>query len=74
MLEESLLSLSPESEDNHVVDLARRCRLLEISAKLHGRKIEVTSQDLAGHGLKRAGSTEAREEVEKGTPDTRSYQ
>ena len=37
MLEKSLLGLSPESEDNHVVDLAKRCRILEMSNKLDGR-------------------------------------
>jgi len=71
MLEESLLSLSCESEDNHVVDLAKRCRILEMSGKMNGRIIERASQDVVGHGVR---STEEREEAEKGTPNARSYQ
>jgi len=51
MLEKSLLDLSPESEDNHVVDLARRCRKLEMLNKLDGRVIVKASQDVVGHDL-----------------------
>jgi len=64
MLEESLLNLSPESEDNHVVDLARRCRILQISDKWHRRVSANASRDVIGHDLKRVGNTEAQEEVE----------
>ena len=72
MLEESLLSLSPESEDNHVVDLARRCRILEMSNELHAHIIVKESQDVVGNDLGRARSTEEREEVEKGAPNVTS--
>lgn len=65
MLEESLLSLSPESEDNHVVDLARRCRILEMSNTLHGGTIVNESQDVVSNDLGRTRNTEDREEVEK---------
>jgi len=71
MLEESLLSLSSESEDNHVVDLAKRCRILEMSDKLNGRIIERASQDVVDHGVR---SAEEEEEAEKGTPNARSFQ
>jgi hypothetical protein len=61
MLEKSLLGLSPESEDNHVVDLARRCRILEMFNKLDGPVVIVkASQDVVGHDLGRARSTEDR--------------
>ncbi|OCK80959.1 ChaC-like protein [Lepidopterella palustris CBS 459.81] len=53
MLETALLELSPESEDGHVSDLARRCRALE-GGKGNG-----------GDELRKVGRTGEAEEVEK---------
>ncbi|KIW01004.1 hypothetical protein, variant [Verruconis gallopava] len=58
-LERALASLSPESGDGHVSDLASRCRALEAEG---GWEVE-TGAELAP--LHRVGSTEEQEEVEK---------
>ena len=64
MLETALEELSSESGDEHVRDLAGRCRKLESEG--YGRP-EGNKVDQVGHGeqLHKVGSTEEQEEVEK---------
>ncbi|KAK7725967.1 hypothetical protein SLS57_003556 [Botryosphaeria dothidea] len=68
-LETALLGLSRESADEHVSDLARRCREAE-AGKAKGdaglRAEEKKAEEgLEGHPLHKVGSTEEQEEVEK---------
>jgi len=62
LLEESLLSLSPDSEDGHISDLAERCRELEAEG---GWEMEQGQEEGGGHELHKTGSTEEQEEIEK---------
>ncbi len=59
-LEEALDSLSPESGDEHIKDLAERVRKLE-----EWNSIEVPRDKDVDRGLKRFGSTDEQEETEK---------
>ncbi|KAH6666587.1 ChaC-like protein-domain-containing protein [Halenospora varia] len=59
-LEVALDSLSPESGDGHIKDLANRVRQIESGSSA------VISQEVVEHELHRVGSTEEQEEVEKG--------
>jgi len=61
MLGEALQSLSIESADEHVRDLVKRCQTLE--AEGWG----IITQSHGGHELRKIGSTEEQEEVEKAT-------
>lgn len=68
MLEKALLGLSAESGDEHVSDLAQRCR--DIEASRHDSGVEqkeerMGAEEGVGSQLHRAGSTEEQEEVEK---------
>ncbi|OJD29452.1 uncharacterized protein BKCO1_8000010 [Diplodia corticola] len=68
MLEHALLELSAESRDEHVTDLARRCREVEEKKKKGDDAVGVVSSTTAavdGHPLHKVGSTEEQEEVEK---------
>ena len=71
MLDEALESLSSESKDGHISDLAARCRALEAEG---GFEIDGVAKlggdgdvDVDGRGgvLHKVGSTEEQEEVEK---------
>jgi len=61
MLEASLVDLSPESEDRHVMDLASRCRALEATETTEHN----TSVREAKTRHRSVGSIEEQEEVEK---------
>ncbi|KAI5273249.1 ChaC-like protein [Aureobasidium subglaciale] len=62
-LDQSLLELGEGSEDEHVHDLARRCRDIEgRSSQDVGRR---SDSSIVGSELRRAGSTEEQEEIEK---------
>ena len=62
-LEAALNGLSEDSGDEHVSDLARRCREIQSRA----RKLEPLQRDeVVGSDLKKTGSTEEQERVEKG--------
>lgn len=68
-LEEALLGLSPQSEDEHISDLVKRCRALEEGGfTAEGEKKGVDGKE-EGEGdggvLRRVGSTEEQEEVER---------
>jgi len=68
MLEKALLELSAESGDEHISDLARRCRAMEASRRGEdaGQKEEPAGAgEGVGSHLHRVGSTEEQEEVEK---------
>ena len=58
-LEEALETLSPDSGDKHVSDLARRVRAM---ATLERDK---STDSAAEHALHKVGSTEEQEEIEK---------
>jgi cation transport protein ChaC len=60
MLGEALQALSPESEDEHVRDLIKRCRQLEAKGGW-----ELSTVDAIEHDLHKIGSTEEQEEIEK---------
>lgn len=61
-LEEALEGLSAESGDEHVRDLAKRCREIEAGAKT----LEPLQDDEAkGGALQKVGSTDEQEETEK---------
>jgi len=61
-LDEALRELSSESGDEHVHDLARRCRNIEA----RGNSLEKMQSDaVIGSELKATGSTEGQEEMEK---------
>lgn len=61
-LDQALAKLSPESVDEHVQDLARRCK--EIEAR--DETVQPVQHDtVIGNGLQKVGSTEEQEEVEK---------
>ncbi|EKG22364.1 ChaC-like protein [Macrophomina phaseolina MS6] len=66
-LETALLELSPESADEHISDLARRCR--EVEARKGGEALKEkerrAEEALESHALHKVGSTEEQEEVEK---------
>ncbi|KAK5256152.1 hypothetical protein LTR16_003903 [Cryomyces antarcticus] len=62
MLDEVLTGLSDESRDEHIHDLARRCRELE---QAHGGDLGNTVRDGVPGTLKRVGSTQEQEEVER---------
>lgn len=59
LLNEALLSLSPESQDGHISDLTLRAKKLEARGPLEG------FEKTAGPGLHKVGSTEEQEEIEK---------
>ena len=64
MLETALEELSSESGDEHVRDLAARCKRLE--AEGHGGpEVSKVEQVVHGEQLHKVGSTEEQEEVEK---------
>jgi len=58
-LEEALSTLSPDSGDQHVSDLARRVRAMAPTER------EKTTDRVGEHPLHRVGSTEEQEEIEK---------
>jgi len=62
-LETALDSLSPESGDGHVKDLAMRVRKLEDKASVGGS--QTTNGKAVSAELKKAGSTDEQEETEK---------
>lgn len=63
-LEQALLHLSSDSTDEHISDLVRRCKELEArEGAAVGRDVENAS--VIGSELKKVGSTEEQEEVEK---------
>ncbi|TKA49953.1 hypothetical protein B0A49_12733 [Cryomyces minteri] len=62
LLDEALTGLSDESRDEHIHDLARRCRELE---QAHGGDPGITVRDGVPGTLKRVGSTQEQEEVER---------
>jgi len=73
-LEQALVKLSPESGDDHVSDLARRCHAIEAKARAAPSREPLQPDHLAegiaahadfGNQLRRVGSTEEQEEVEK---------
>lgn len=57
-LQDALESLSADSHDEHIADLARRVRAMDPPLRLEGR----SSID---HTLKKINSTEEQEEIEK---------
>jgi cation transport regulator ChaC len=61
-LEKALDSLSPESGDGHVKDLANRVRKIEQQAHIDANEAVGKAVD---HELKRVGSTDEQEEIEK---------
>lgn len=58
-LEEALITLSSDSGDTHVSDLARRVR--EMAPVERGQRMETAGE----HPLHKVGSTEEQEEIEK---------
>ncbi|EOD49587.1 putative -like protein [Neofusicoccum parvum UCRNP2] len=62
-LEEALVGLSAESGDEHITDLARRCREVEAREGVEARG--QGAREVVGHPLHKVGSTEEQEEVEK---------
>jgi len=62
-LETALDSLSPESGDGHVKDLATRVRKLEDKANLGGN--QTMNGEAVSAELKKVGSTDEQEETEK---------
>ncbi|KAF2088277.1 ChaC-like protein [Saccharata proteae CBS 121410] len=63
MLETALLELGPDSGDDHIFDLARRCR--DVEAKRNVNRESTKEERDPGHRLHKVGSTEEQEEVEK---------
>ena len=61
MLEQALLELSVESADEHISDLAQRCRALEATTT---NKELLENEAKVDHGVHRIRSTEEQEEVE----------
>jgi len=61
-LDEALKNLSDESSDDHVHDLARRCRAIEIEGNAGSPE---QSEKVIGADLEKVSSTEEQEEVEK---------
>lgn len=61
-LDMALSELSPESGDEHVHDLARRCR--EIEAANDGQLKKMQDECIIGSELRKVGSTDEQEEVE----------
>jgi cation transport protein ChaC len=62
-LDQALVELGDGSEDEHVHDLARRCREIEYSAsKEVGEQVDAS---IIGSELKRVESTDEQEEIEK---------
>jgi cation transport protein ChaC len=61
-LEIALGSLSPESGDGHVKDLANRIRKIEQDANIDANQVV---EQAVEHELKRIGSTDGQEEIEK---------
>jgi len=59
LLEEALLSLSPESDDRHIGDLAKRTRALEAKGGWEN------PEQKSGVEVDKVGSTVEQEEVEK---------
>jgi len=64
-LDEALMELSADSHDDHVHDLARRCREIEFGAS--GRVPKKQDASVIGTEPSRIGSTAEQEEVEKQT-------
>lgn len=62
-LDQALMELGEGSEDEHVHDLARRCREIESRASKDTSKPADSS--VIGSELKRVGSTTEQEEIEK---------
>lgn len=61
-LEKALLGLGRESGDAHISDLVKRCKKLEAEGNVVN---EGGSRRGDGDELKRVGSTEEQEEIEK---------
>ena len=64
-LDQALDELSKESSDEHVNDLARRCREIEAKADGEGASEKMQDEDVKGSGMRKVGSTEEQEETEK---------
>ncbi|KAL0257514.1 hypothetical protein SLS55_008328 [Diplodia seriata] len=64
-LEQALLGLSADSTDEHITDLARRCREVEATTRAGAPRPDTVGTTVVGHPLHRVGSTEEQEEVEK---------
>ena len=62
-LDQALMTLGEGSEDEHVHDLARRCRQIEASTS--GSVESHQDAGIIGSDLKRVGSTDEQEEIEK---------
>ena len=62
-LDQALIELGEGSEDEHVHDLARRCR--EIECKVAQNVGKRAGSNVIGSELKRVGSTDEQEEIEK---------
>lgn len=62
-LDQALMTLGEGSEDEHVHDLARRCRQIESST--HGDLESQQDAGVIGSEIKRVGSTDEQEEIEK---------
>lgn len=62
-LDQALLELGEGSEDEHVHDLARRCR--EIESKTPDSFEKQQDSNVIGTELRRVGSTDEQEEIEK---------
>lgn len=60
-LDVALDSLSPESGDGHIKDLANRVRKIEQAAHMDGRQVAVQAME---HEVERAGVTNEQEETE----------
>jgi len=61
-LELALDSLSPESEDGHIKDLATRVRQIEQDANTNAQQVVAQAVD---HEFKKVRSTDEQEETEK---------
>lgn len=65
-LETALNSLSKDSGDEHVSDLAERCREIEARQRRQGDGVEkLQDEDVKGEELRKVGSTREQEETEK---------
>jgi cation transport regulator ChaC len=61
-LEKALDELSPESEDGHIKDLANRIRMIEQHTRVDADR---ATDNGVHHELKKVGSTDEQEEMEK---------
>lgn len=62
-LDTALMELSSDSNDEHIHDLARRCR--EIEGKATAGMENMQNVEVMGSELRRVGSTNEQEEVGK---------